>query len=77
MPRKPTRGERRKNTGLIVLSVLVIGSLALSAVISLVAPTEELPTPTPVLFVTVQPIVSPTASPALTPSPPSPAPPTP
>jgi hypothetical protein len=69
MPRKPARGERRANTGLIVLSVLVIGSLTLSAVISLVAPVEPPPTPTPPFFVTVLPITAPTFTPDFTPTP--------
>ena len=74
MSRKSSRSDRRRNTGLIVLSVLVIGSLTLSAVISLVAPVEELPTPTQAIFLTTLPIVAPTATPELTPSPTPPGP---
>jgi hypothetical protein len=74
MPRRPSRPDSRRNTGLIVLSVLVIGSLTLSAVISLVGPTEVVPTPTPEIFVTILPFDAPTPTPDLTATPTSPGP---
>ncbi len=68
MPKKQTRGQRRANTALIILSVLIVGSLLLSAIVSLVAPLEAPPTPTQPVFLTVLPVEPPTLAPAFTPT---------
>ena len=68
MPRKMTRAERRANVGLIILSVFVIGSLAVGAVASLVGPVQDVPTPTNDFFVTILPVAPDTPTPEATPT---------
>ena len=68
MPKKQTRSQRRANTALIILSALIIGSLLVSAIVSLVAPIDVPPTATAPIFVTVLPIEAPSLAPVLTPT---------